>query len=558
MKKELELKQKKLPSLYDANTSKYAVEMLNITKTFNNGQLIANDNLTLKVEKNEIHALVGENGAGKTTIMSILFGTLPYDSGKVIINGKEQILSSASDARRNGLGMVHQHFKLVNVYTLLDNIILGAEMTKNGFLDRKSARKKIEKLSAEYNLPVNLDTLSVNASVGEQQRTEILKLLYRDADILIFDEPTAVLSDEEIKGFLKMVLEFKKQGKTIILITHKLNEVKAVADRASIIRKGRLVKTVDVKKVTEQDMANEMVGYKLVLTKNNVKDSSYDKRPVICDIKNLNAYKLAQPKVLALKNFDLKIHEGEILGLAGIEGNGQTELALILGGLLKNRVTGSVTIYNVKSKTKIDVIDSKVKTLYDNGLCHVPEDRLKYGLVLDESVSINAVLPQIDKYPFTVFGFLNRKQITTYAKSIISEWDVRGANDGKAKARSLSGGNQQKLVIGRELSRPHNFAIFVQPTRGLDLGAINYIHQRIIQDAKNGTAVLLISYELDEILSISTRIAVIDSGKIVYDSPAYKTNRATIAKYLSHSTSVIDKKISKQSKTAMKSGKGGK
>ena len=558
MKKVQDLKQKKVPSLYDANTSKYAVEMLNITKTFNNGQLIANDNLTLRIKKNEIHALVGENGAGKTTIMSILFGTLPYDSGKVIINGKEQILSNANDARKNGLGMVHQHFKLVNVYTLLDNIILGAEMTKHGFLDRKSARKKIERISAEYNLPVNLDTLSINASVGEQQRTEILKLLYRDADILIFDEPTAVLSDEEIKGFLKMVLEFKKQGKTIILITHKLNEVKAVADRASIIRKGKLVKTVEVKNVTEQDMANEMVGYKLVLTKNDVKDKDYKDRPVICDIKNLSAYKLAQPKVLALKNFDLQIHEGEILGLAGIEGNGQTELALILGGLLKNRVSGSVTIYNIKSKTKIDVIDSKVKALYDNGLCHVPEDRLKYGLVLDESVAINAVLPQIDKRPFTVFGFLNKKQIKTYAKSIIAEWDVRGANNGKAKARSLSGGNQQKLVIGRELSRPHNFAIFVQPTRGLDLGAINYIHQRIIQDAKNGTAVLLISYELDEILSISTRIAVIDSGKIVYDSPAYKTNRVTIAKYLSHSTSVVNKNKSKQSDDSAKLRKGGK
>ena len=557
MKKNKDVKQNKPLSLYEANTSKYAVEMLNITKTFNNGQLVANDNLTLKIQKNEIHALVGENGAGKTTIMSILFGTLPYDSGKIIINGKEQILSNANDAKKNGLGMVHQHFKLVNVYTLLDNIILGAEMTKHGFLDRKSARKKIEKLSQEYNLPVNLDTLSINASVGEQQRTEILKLLYRDADILIFDEPTAVLSDEEIKGFLKMVLEFKKQGKTIILITHKLNEVKAVADRASIIRKGKLIKTVDVSKVTEQDMSNDMVGYKLVLTKNNVKDAKYDERPVVCDIKDLNAYKLAQPKVLALKDFNLKIHEGEILGLAGIEGNGQTELALVLGGILKNRVTGSVTIYNIKSKTKIDVIDSKIKTLYDNGLCHVPEDRLKYGLVLDETVAINAVLPQIDKHPFTVFGFLNKKQITTYAKSIINEWDVRGANDGKAKARSLSGGNQQKLVIGRELSRPHNFAIFVQPTRGLDLGAINYIHQRIIEDAKKGTAILLISYELDEILSISTRIVVIDSGKIVYDSPAFKTNRTTIAKYLSHSTSVVKKNADDQSKSVKKS-KGGK
>jgi len=533
--KKKKVSQANTKSLYESNDSKYAIEMIKITKTFDNGKKIVNDNLTIKVEKNEIHAIVGENGAGKTTIMSILFGILPYDSGKIIVNGNELTTMTANDIKANGIGMVHQHFKLVNNYTLLDNIILGAEITKHGFIDRKSAKQKIEKLAKQYNLDVNLDIKSINATVGQQQRTEILKLLYRDVDILIFDEPTAVLSDQEIKGFLQMLLEFKKQGKTIILITHKLNEVMAVADNITIIRKGKLVKTVKKQDTNEAQIANDMVGYKLVLTKNKTKDQSYKERPIVCELKNVTVPKISQPKVNALNNFNLTIHKGEILGIAGIEGNGQTELALILGGLLKQKVTGEVYIYNLETNEKINVLGSNIHNLYKNGLCHVPEDRLKYGLVLDENVNINSVLPEIDHYPFTKFGFINKKQINKYAKSIISTWDVRGTNSGKALARSLSGGNQQKLVIGRELTRKHNFAILVQPTRGLDLGAINYIHEKIIQDAKNGTTILLISYELDEILTISSRIAVINNGKIVYETLGNKAKRSEIAKYLSNS-----------------------
>ena len=405
---------------YVNNKTGYAVELLHISKYFNNGQLKANDDLTLRIKKNEIHALVGENGAGKTTIMSILFGIVKPDRGKVFVNGKRVNFHSPNDAVMAGIGMVHQHFKLVNTFTILENIILGAEITRFGFLDKKTAAKKINDLSTKYNLPVHLDLVTRNASVGEQQRTEILKLLYRDAEILIFDEPTAVLSDQEIAGFLKMIKEFKKLGKTIIIITHKLNEVKAVADRATIIRKGQSVKVVDVKKTSQKTIADLMVGKKLVMNVNTSKDDNYQTRPVVCEIQNLNAYKISQPSIKALDDFCLDIHEGEILGLAGIEGNGQTELALILGGLLKKRVNGSVKLYNAELGKEIDVLKSSVSQLYDFGVAHIPEDRLKYGLVLNETTAINVVLPQIHKKPFTHFGFLNHKRITDYAASIFS------------------------------------------------------------------------------------------------------------------------------------------
>ena len=518
---------------YNSNKSPYAVELLNITKTFNEGALKANDNLTLKIKRGEIHALVGENGAGKTTIMSILFGFLRPDSGKVIVNGKETRFKSPNEATAAGIGMVHQHFKLVNAFTIHQNIVLGAEKTKYGILDFKTSRQAIEKLMKKYKLDVDLDSTVLSSSVGQQQRAEILKLLYRDAHILIFDEPTAVLSDSEIAGFLDMLLEFKQQGKTIILITHKLYEVKKVADRATVIRHGKSIETVDVKKAKIQDIANAMVGRKLVV---NVNDSSAIEKtaPVVVQIKGLCANKISQPKVRALNNLNLDIRQGEILGIAGVEGNGQTELAMILGGLLKSKVSGSIKIYNPKTNLTTDVLSSSVNKLYNvAGIVHIPEDRLKYGLVLDETVAINAVLPQINRPPFSRLGFINNAAINSYAQEIIRDWDVRGANRGRALARSLSGGNQQKLVVGRELTRKHNFAIFVQPTRGLDMGAIQFIHKKIMEDAHNGVTVLLISYELDEILAISSRIAVMSKGRIVYDAPARETSRSTIGKYIS-------------------------
>ena len=518
---------------YVNNPSPYAVELLSITKTFNDGALKANDDLTLQVKKGEIHALVGENGAGKTTIMSVLFGFLKPDYGTVWVNGKETHFKSPTEASAAGIGMVHQHFKLVNAFTVHQNIILGAEKTKYWFSDYKVSRAKIEKLMKRYDLPVELDSKVISVSVGQQQRTEILKLLYRDANILIFDEPTAVLSDKEIAGFLSMLLEFKKQGKTIILITHKLDEVKKVADRATIIRHGKSIQTVDVKKTSTQYIANAMVGHKLVINVNDAKAADKS-RPVVVSVKNLCANKVSQPRVRALNNLNLDIRQGEILGIAGVEGNGQTELALILGGILKSKVTGNVKIYNPKTKVETDVLTSSVNKLYTvAGVCHIPEDRLKYGLVLDETVAMNAVLPQLSNAPFSRAGFINHNAIDRFAQEIIREWDVRGANRGRALARSLSGGNQHKLVVGRELTRKHSFAIFVQPTRGLDMGAIQFIHKKIMEDAKSGVTVLLISYELDEILAISSRIAVMNHGKIVFDAPARQVTRAMIGKYIS-------------------------
>lgn len=526
---------KNILDAYKDKKTKYAVEMLHITKEFQNGKIKANQDITLKVKKNEIHALIGENGAGKTTLLSILFGSIKPTKGKILINGLPVNFNSSNDATQAGIGMVHQHFKLVNVYSLLQNIILGAEKTKFGFINYNKSRTKILELSKKYNLKLNLDTLAKDASVGEQQRAEIMKLLYRDVDILIFDEPTAVLSDEEIKGFLLMLKDFKKMGKTIIIVTHKLDEVKAVADSATIIRKGCFVDYVNVKKKSKEFLTEKMIGKKLVIAKNDNINQQYSKQPIICEINNLSASKISQPKVLALNNLNLKIHSGEILGLAGIEGNGQTELALILGGILKNNVKGNVIIYNNKTNSKIEPIKNTPKKLYDFGVIHIPEDRLKYGLIGNETSKINTVLPQIDKKPFTNFGFLNNRQIEIYSKKIFNDWNVQGVNGGKTLAKSLSGGNQQKLVIGREMARKHSLAIFVQPTRGLDLGAIQMVHERIVEEAKRGIGVLLISYELDEIFSISSRIAVINRGKIVYNNLVNKTTRAKVGKYLSNS-----------------------
>ncbi|MDR0985948.1 MAG: ABC transporter ATP-binding protein [Mycoplasmataceae bacterium] len=511
--------------------SKFAIEMINITKTFNQGRIIANKNINFKVKTGEIHAIVGENGAGKSTLMSILFGIYQPDSGKILVNGNEVHFQSAQDASNHHIGMVHQHFKLVNIYTLLENIILGAEITRRGFLDKKTAERKILALADQYNLPIKPNKLTSEASVGEQQRAEILKLLYRDNEILIFDEPTAVLSDNEIAGFLKMLLDFKKQGKTIILITHKLNEVKAVADRVSVIRKGEYVGTYEMKSTTTQELTNAMVGYKLEYFSNKT-DIKPSKKYVL-EVKNLTSKHPTNVDLDAVSNVSFNISEGEILGIAGIEGNGQTELALMLGGVIKP--SNGTMILNVSDKEKIKIEENSIKKLYQKGISHVPEDRHKYGLILDETVALNVVTPQIDEFPFSKFGFLNFHEINNYAKYVCTQYDVRGTGNGQAVARMLSGGNQQKLVLGRELTRPHKLIVMVQPVRGLDIGAINMIHKKIVDDAKKGAAVILISYELDEILDISTRIMVFDRGKIVYESLRNKTDRAIIGQYLSRS-----------------------
>lgn len=512
----------------------FAFEMLNVSKSFQKGKIKANQDINLRVKTNEIHAIVGENGAGKTTLMSILFGLFKPDTGEIKVNGKTVNFKSAIDASKAGIGMVHQHFKLVDVYTLFENIILGAELTNRfGFIRKKEARNKILKLSKEYNLKVNLDTKAINATVGEQQRTEILKLLYRDSNILIFDEPTAVLSDDEIQGFLKMLKEFKKQGKTIVIITHKLNEVKAVADRVSVIRKGLYIGTYDVKTTSIEKISEYMIGKKFSEVTNQ-RSFNYDKSNVALEVKNLTINKISQPKLIGINNISFDVKRGEILGIAGIEGNGQSEIALAIGGLIKPKA-GVINFYKPKSKTPVDLTKLPIKKIYNEGVSHIPEDRLKYALIPDETIAYNVVSPIIDRKPFSNFGIINKRAINNFAKDVCKKWDVRGANNINSPVKNLSGGNQQKLVVGREIEKFHSLVVMVQPTRGLDLKAISDIHKKVMKDTKNGTSVLLISYELDEIFKIADRVLVIDEGKFVYESKIKDTNKTIVGNYLSRS-----------------------
>ncbi|MDR1991861.1 MAG: ABC transporter ATP-binding protein [Mycoplasmataceae bacterium] len=510
---------------------KYAVEMLGITKTFANG-IIANQDFDLSVKPNTIHALIGENGAGKSTLMSILFGIYHPDNGKIKINGAEVKFNSPHDATQIGLGMVHQHFKLIPVFSILKNIVLGAEVTSRfGFLNMRKAKTKIMALSEKYNLPINLNRKINETSVGEQQRVEILKLLYHDSHILIFDEPTAVLSDSEIKVFLQMLLHFKKQGKTIIIITHKLNEVKEVADYATIIRHGKKVGDFDVKKTSVQVMTDAMVGCHLHIEKNTMLNFQTERRPVILKVEDLHALNVGGHKIEALKGISFNVHAGEILGIAGVEGNGQTELAMLIGGLLRP-TSGQISLLT-DTNTYTQLNHLSVKEHYRHGIAHVPEDRHKYGLLLDETVAFNCVAPLINEKPFSRFGFINKQAIREYATNICTQFDVRGAKGGKNIARSLSGGNQQKLVFGREISRPHKLIVYVQPTRGLDFGAIQKIHKDIVKDAKHGAAVILISYELDEIFNVATNVIALLKGRITYYGAVKKTNRSMLGNYIS-------------------------
>lgn len=493
----------------------FAIEMIDICKSFLNGKVIANDNINLKVKKNEIHAIIGENGAGKSTLMSILFGIYSQDSGSIKINGKSVYFSSAKDAGANGLGMVHQHFKLVSTYSVYQNIILGSEdCNKCGILQNKKSKEKINNLIKEYEFNLNINTKISNLTVGQEQKTEILKLLYRESDILIFDEPTAVLSQDEIIQFLKMIRKFKENGKTIIIITHKLQEIKDVADSATVIRHGKYISSFNVADKTIIEMAEEMVGKRIVDVKN--KSNKQFGREIL-NVNNLNI-KLDRVKKSSFYNKNVKeqiqnkinfnIKAGEIFAIAGVEGNGQSELASIISGLSKSHGAEIKILGNDISKDNIYKRNLK-------GLSHVPEDRHKHGLILDMSIATNCVINQIDNKPFSKLGFLNNLSINEYARSLIKKYDVRGTTRGTAPSRLLSGGNQQKLIIARELTKKHRLVILVQPTRGLDLGAIEYIHYQILREKEKGNAILLISYELDEILALADTIAVIYNGSFI-------------------------------------------
>ena len=481
--------------------NKYAFEMNNITMQFDS--IVANDNINLKVKQGSIHAIIGENGAGKSTLMSILFGIYKPTMGYIKINDKAVYIKDPNHATKLGLGMVHQHFKLVGIYNAVENIILGNEPTKLNFLNLNKAKKEIENLAKKYYLDINLKTKVKKMTVGMQQRVEILKMLYSDANVLIFDEPTAVLTPQEISGFLKLLLDFKKKGKTILLITHKLDEVKKVADKATVLRKGKVVGEFNVKKTTIKKISTTMVGREIVEVKNKTK-VKFIKNAL--EVKNLNILDIQNKKHI-LKDINFTIKKGEILAIAGVEGNGQSQLSKAISGLIKIN-SGQIILDNQ------NIESLSIKERYKKGLSFIPEDRHKHGLVLDMTISENISNRLFYKKPYSNFGILNNGKMEILSNNIINSFDVRGSNKGKNNARSLSGGNQQKAIAGREISIDHKLLLAVQPTRGLDIGAIEYIHSKILEDKKNKKSVLLISYELEEILSLADRILVINNGKI--------------------------------------------
>lgn len=481
----------------------YAIEMLNITKRFPG--IIANDNITLQLKKGEIHALLGENGAGKSTLMSVLFGLYQPEEGEIRKDGEKVTINNPNDANALGIGMVHQHFKLVECFSVLDNIVLGVETTKNGILQKDEARKKVMSLSEKYGLLVDPDAIIEDITVGMQQRTEILKMLYRDNDILIFDEPTAVLTPQEISELMQIMKNLAKEGKSILFISHKLSEIMEVADRCSVLRKGKYIGTVDIKDATPESLSAMMVG----------RDVNFvvDKKDAEPGVKLLSVEKMSvksdRHKKLAVKDVSFDVRAGEIVCIAGIDGNGQRELIYGITGLTKIS----------KGHVKIEGIDITHLPIRDRniaGMSHIPEDRHKHGLVLDYSLEDNLVLQRYYEHEFTgKAGFLKRKNIRGYAQTLIEEYDIRSGQGPITKARSMSGGNQQKAIIAREIDKDSKVLIAVQPTRGLDVGAIENIHKQLVKHRDAGNAVLLVSFELDEVMNVSDRILVMYEGEIV-------------------------------------------
>lgn len=484
--------------------------MLNIRKEFPG--IVANDNITLRLKKGEVHALLGENGAGKSTLMSILFGMYVPEQGIIKVRGKEVKISNPNVANELGIGMVHQHFKLVHNFTVTQNIILGSEPKKGLVVDVKSAAKKIEELSKKYGLNVDPYAKIEDISVGMQQRVEILKMLYRDAEVLILDEPTAVLTPQEIDELMKIIKNLIVEGKSIIIITHKLKEIKAVADKCTVIRRGKYIGTVDVKETSEAKMAEMMVGRPV-----SFEVKKEDKKPGNVILKLENVSVMNNKKVLGLKDFSLEVKSGEVLGIAGVEGNGQTELVEAITGM-RSIASGKIFFKNE------DITNISIRKRINSGIAHIPEDRQKRGLVLDYTMENNMVLEIYNREPFSKRGLLNKKAIHEYAEKIINEFDVRSGQGGASIARGLSGGNQQKAIIGREIELDPELLIAVQPTRGLDVGSIEYIHKRLIEQRDAGKAVLLVSLELSEILNLSDRIAIVNNGELIGIVNAKETN----------------------------------
>ena len=477
----------------------YVIEMLGIRKEFPG--IVANDDITLQVEEGEIHAILGENGAGKSTLMSILFGLYHADKGVIKVRGKEVHIKDPNDAFDLGIGMVHQHFQLVHNFTVAENIIMGKE---GGFVyDIKKASKKIKEISERYGLSIEPDMVIEDITVGMQQRVEILKMLYRDADILIFDEPTAVLTPQEIDELMEIMRNLSAEGKSIILITHKLDEIKKVAKRCTVIRRGKLIDVVDVASTSVEDMAAAMVGRPVSF---KVDKSPCHPGDPILEIENLSV--MNSKGVLGVKDFSLTLHAGEIIGLAGVDGNGQSELIEAITGLRK--VESGTIRFNGKDITHMSIAERN-----DMGLGHIPEDRQKRGLILSAPLTSNMVIKEFTKSPFSSHGLLDYPAIREYSENIIEKFDVRSGEGADSLAGKLSGGNQQKAIIGREITADPDLLIAVQPTRGLDVGAIEFIHKQLVEERDRGKAVFLVSFELDEIFNLSDKIAVISGGELI-------------------------------------------
>ena len=497
----------------------YVIEMNHITKEF--GDFKANDDITLQLKKGEIHALLGENGAGKSTLMSVLFGLYQAEQGEIRMKGQKVTINNPNDANDLGIGMVHQHFKLVHNFTVLDSIILGRETTKRGFLKMDEARKKIVELSERYKFQIDPDAYISDITVGMQQRVEILKMLYCDNEILIFDEPTAVLTPQEIEELMKIMKQLVSEGKSIIFITHKLNEIKAVADRCSVIRKGKYIGTIEVATTSKEEMSEMMVGRKVNFVID--KKESIPQAEVL-KVENLTINSKHEGKK-AVNDVSFAVHGGEIVCIAGIDGNGQSDLVYGLTGLVPIN-EGTIKL-NDKDITK----DSIRKKCLD-GFAHIPEDRHRYGMVLDFTLQENLVLQTYYSDRFQRNGFLKFPAIKEYADELIEQFDIRSSNGPDSIARGMSGGNQQKAIIARELKRNPDIVIAVQPVRGLDVGAIEYVHSQLISQRDAGKAVLLVSFELDEVMNISDRILVMFEGEIVADLNPKETTIQELGLYM--------------------------
>ena len=500
--------------------SEYIIEMNHIRKEFPG--IVANDDITLQLKKGEIHALLGENGAGKSTLMSVLFGLYQPEAGEIRKNGEIVEINDPNDATALGIGMVHQHFKLVDVFTVLDNIILGAETTnKLGFLKKKEAREKVIELSERYGLKVDVDAKVENITVGMQQRVEILKMLYRENEILIFDEPTAVLTPQEIDELMEIMRGFAKEGKSILFISHKLNEIMAVSDRVTVLRKGKYVGTVDTKDTNKQELSNMMVGRPVQL---EIEKEEARPKETVLAVKGLTVPSKLH-KNDAVKDVSFDVHKGEILCIAGIDGNGQTELVYGLTGLEKASA-GSISLCGH------DISKASIRKRSKTGMSHIPEDRHKHGLVLGYTLEQNMVLQKYKEPQFQNHGFIKFDEVRSYADRLIEEYDVRSGQGPITIARSMSGGNQQKAIIARELDRDEPLIVAVQPTRGLDVGAIERVHKELVRERDEGKAILLVSLELDEVLGLSDRILVMYEGEIVAEIDPKKTTPEELGLYM--------------------------